>query len=214
MKQKQCSNTFNKDFKNGPHHAPWVYYTKWSKSERENQLSYINTYIWNLDCWQSRGQQEDQTSQFLGKSVLNTHWKDWCWSWNSSTLATWCLTLWKRLWCWDGINWLNGHEFEQAPGVGDRQGSLACCSPWGCKELDTTERLNWTEAKETNLTRSHRSRKWQSDTSSPTDTCDLPFLPLHKSLCSPASTCRPASLCYSRSLCITSVCRWLFSWFH
>ena len=34
---------------------------------------------------------------------------------------------------------LNGHEFEQAPGVGDGQGGLACCSPWGCKELDTTE---------------------------------------------------------------------------
>ena len=40
---------------------------------------------------------------------------------------------------------LNGHEFERAPGVGDGQGSLACCSPWGCKESDTTERLNWTE---------------------------------------------------------------------
>ena len=39
----------------------------------------------------------------------------------------------------------NGHEFEQAPGVGDRQGSLACCSPWGRKQPDTTERLNWTE---------------------------------------------------------------------
>ena len=37
---------------------------------------------------------------------------------------------------------LNGHEFEQASGVGDGQGSLACCSPWGRKELDTTERLN------------------------------------------------------------------------
>ena len=34
---------------------------------------------------------------------------------------------------------LNGHEFEQAPGVGDGQGGLACCSPWGHKELDTTE---------------------------------------------------------------------------
>ena len=34
---------------------------------------------------------------------------------------------------------LNRHEFEQAPGVGDGQGSLACCSPWSCKELDTTE---------------------------------------------------------------------------
>ena len=37
---------------------------------------------------------------------------------------------------------LNGHEFEQAPGVGDGQGSLAWCSPWGHKELDTNERLN------------------------------------------------------------------------
>ena len=38
---------------------------------------------------------------------------------------------------------LNGHEFEQAPGVGDGQGSLAHCSPWGHKESDTTEKLNW-----------------------------------------------------------------------
>ena len=40
---------------------------------------------------------------------------------------------------------LNGYEFEQAPRVGDRQGSLVCCSPWGRKESDTTEWLNWTE---------------------------------------------------------------------
>ena len=39
--------------------------------------------------------------------------------------------------------WLDGHEFEQALGVGDGQGSLACCSPWGRKESDTTEQLNW-----------------------------------------------------------------------
>ena len=38
---------------------------------------------------------------------------------------------------------LNGHEFEQALGVGDGQGDLVCCSPWDYKELDTTERLNW-----------------------------------------------------------------------
>ena len=50
---------------------------------------------------------------------------------------------------WDG--WmasptqLDGHEFEQAPGVGDRQGSLPCCSPWGRKESDATEPLNWTD---------------------------------------------------------------------
>ena len=37
---------------------------------------------------------------------------------------------------------LNGHEFEQIPGVGEGQGSLGCCSPWGHKESDMTERLN------------------------------------------------------------------------
>ena len=39
----------------------------------------------------------------------------------------------------------DGHEFDLALGVGDGQGSLVCCSPWGHKELDTTEWLNWTE---------------------------------------------------------------------
>ena len=37
---------------------------------------------------------------------------------------------------------LDGHEFEKTPGVGDGQGSLACCSPWGCRKLDRTEQLN------------------------------------------------------------------------
>ena len=42
-------------------------------------------------------------------------------------------------------HWPDGHEFKQAPGIGDGQGSLACCSPWGRKESDTTEQLNWTD---------------------------------------------------------------------
>ena len=87
---------------------------------------------------------------------MNSHWKDWCWSWSSNSLATWCeeLTHLKRPWCWERlmtedemVGWhhqLDGHEFEQAPGVGDGQGRLACSSPWGCKESDTTEWLNWT----------------------------------------------------------------------
>ena len=41
---------------------------------------------------------------------------------------------------------LDGHEFEEALGVGDGQGGLACCSPLGLKESDMTERLNWTES--------------------------------------------------------------------
>ena len=44
-------------------------------------------------------------------------------------------------------HWLNGHEFEQILWDGEGQGSLACCSPWGHKELNTTEWLNWTELK-------------------------------------------------------------------
>ena len=80
-------------------------------------------------------------------SILNIHWKAWCWIWNSNTLTTWCeeVTHLKRPWCWEDWrqegkgttedemvgwhHWLNGHEFEQAPGVGDGQRSLACCSP-------------------------------------------------------------------------------------
>ena len=40
---------------------------------------------------------------------------------------------------------IDGHEFGWTPGVGDGQGGLACCSSWGCKESDTTERLNCNE---------------------------------------------------------------------
>ena len=65
--------------------------------------------------WESLGWQGDQTGQFLRKSILNIHWKDWCWSWNSNTLATWCekLTQWKRPWCWERL---------KAGGEGDDRG--------------------------------------------------------------------------------------------
>ena len=42
------------------------------------------------DSWESLGLQGDQTSLWLRKSVLNIHWKDWCWSWSSNPLAIWC----------------------------------------------------------------------------------------------------------------------------
>ena len=99
----------------------------------------------------------DPTSPFWRWSVLGVHWKDWCWSWNSNTLATSCeeLTHWKRLeaggegdkrgWEAGWHHWLDGHEFEWTPGVGDGQGGLACCDSWGRKEVDRTEQLNWTE---------------------------------------------------------------------
>ena len=57
------------------------------------------------DSWESLGLQGDPTSPFWRRSVLGIHWKDWCWSWNSNTLATSCedLTHWKRPWCWEGL---------------------------------------------------------------------------------------------------------------
>ena len=50
--------------------------------------------------WTARSNQS-----ILKKSVLNIHWKNWCWSWSSNTLATWCeeLTHWKRPWCWERL---------------------------------------------------------------------------------------------------------------
>ena len=95
------------------------------------------------------------------KSTLNIHWKDWCWSWSSNTLATWCkeLTYWKRHWCWERL---------KAAGEGDDRGWDGwLVSPirwtwvwassgnwwwtgnpgmlWDHKESDTTEWLNWTD---------------------------------------------------------------------
>ena len=54
---------------------------------------------------------------------------------------------WQRTRWLDGItdSWVCGHEFEWTLGVGDGQGGLVCCSPWGCKESDMTDWLNWTE---------------------------------------------------------------------
>ena len=66
------------------------------------------------DSWESLGLQGDPTSSFW-RSALGFLWKEWCWSWNSSTLATsWEeLTHWKRLWCWEGLG---------AGGEGDDRG--------------------------------------------------------------------------------------------
>ena len=70
----------------------------------------------------------------------------------------------EKLWCWEGLgaggegdtedemagwhHWLDGYEFGWTQGVGDGQGSLACCNTWGHKELDMTVQLNWTELRQ------------------------------------------------------------------
>ena len=98
----------------------------------------------------------------LKEIILEYSLKDWCYSWNSNTLATWCeLTHWKRPWCWERLKvggegdnrgrdgWMASPTWWTwvwvTPGVDDGQGGLECCSPWGHKESDLTEQLNWTE---------------------------------------------------------------------
>ena len=58
------------------------------------------------DSWKSLGLPGDPTCLSSRKSILNIHWKDWCWSLNSNPLAIWCkeLTYWKRPWCWKRLN--------------------------------------------------------------------------------------------------------------
>ena len=56
---------------------------------------------------------------------------------------------------------LDGHEFGWTAGAGDGLGGLACWNSWGCKESDTTERLNWTELKRLNTTHAQESWVWQ-----------------------------------------------------
>ena len=70
-------------------------------------------------CLRVLGLQGDPASQSERKSVLNIHWKNWCWSWNCNTLATWCeeLTHWKRPWCWKRL---------KAGGEVDDRGSDCC----------------------------------------------------------------------------------------
>ena len=73
----------------------------------------------------------DAKSLLIGKDPYAG--KDWRWEEKGMTEDE--MVGWRH--------WLDGHEFEQTPGVGNGQEGLACCSPWGCKELDITEQLNW-----------------------------------------------------------------------
>ena len=83
------------------------------KADRQ-ELMLLNCGV-GKDSWESLGLQGDPTSPSYRKSVLNIHWKNWCWSWNSNTLATWCeeLTHLKRTWCWERL---------KAGGEGDNSG--------------------------------------------------------------------------------------------
>ena len=75
----------------------------WRKLSAE-ELMLLNCGV-GEDSWEFPGLQGDPTSPFWRRSALGVFWKKWCWSWNSSTLATSCeeLTDSKRLWYWEGL---------------------------------------------------------------------------------------------------------------
>ena len=122
------------------------------------------------DSWESLGLQGNTTSPSSRKSFLNIHWKDWCWSWNSSTLATSCegLTHWKRLWCreglgaggegdirgWDG--WMASLTMDMSLSelwelVMDREAWRAVIHGVAKSRHDWTTELNWWQPCPTNL---------------------------------------------------------------
>ena len=118
------------------------------------------------DSWESLGMQGGPTSPFWRRPVLGVHWKDWCWRWNSNTLATSCeeLTHWKRFWCGEGLGagegddrgwdgwmasltrwtwvWVNSGSWWWAgrPGVLRFMGSQRIGHDWATE-------LNWTETR-------------------------------------------------------------------
>ena len=112
------------------------------------------------DSWESFGLQGDKTCQslrsvwiFIGRTDAEAEtpilWppdaKNWLTGKDSDAGKDWGQEE-KGMIEVEIVGWPHrhdGHEFEQAPGVGDGQGGLACCSPWGRKESDTTEWLNW-----------------------------------------------------------------------
>ena len=134
----------------------------WERKLSSEELMLLNCDV-GEDSWESLGQQGDQqvcpkgnqswifivrTDVEVETPILWPHdAKNWLigkdpdagkdWWWEKGTTED------------EIVGWhhrLDGHEFEQAPRVGDGQGSLAVCSPWGHKEPDMTERLNWTES--------------------------------------------------------------------
>ena len=131
----------------------------WKKLSTE-ELMLLNCGV-GEDSWESLGLQGDPTSpswDFFGrndaKAETSVLWpprvKNWLIGKDSDVGRDWGQEekgmIEDEMAGWH--HWLNGHESEWTPGVGDGQGGLVCCDSWGHKESDTTEWLNWTELKE------------------------------------------------------------------
>ena len=92
---------------------PWDFFVR---NDAKLKLQYFGHLMWRVDSWEKK----PYSRRDLGQEEKGT---------TENEMIGW-------------HHWLDGHEFEQVTGVGDGQGSLVCCSLWGCKESDMTERLN------------------------------------------------------------------------
>ena len=82
----------------------WMWELDYKGKLTSEELMLLNSVV-GEDSWESLGLQGHQISQSSRKSVLNIHWKDWCWSWNANILVNWYeeLTHWKGPWCWERL---------------------------------------------------------------------------------------------------------------
>ena len=132
----------------------------WTIKKAEHRIDAFELWWWRRLLrvpWTAR-----RSNQSILKEISPGYWKDWCWTWDSNTLATWCeeLTHWKRPWCWEGLG---------AGGEGDDRGWdgwMASLTRWTFvwvnsgswwwtgrpgmlrfmgSQSDMTEQLNWTE---------------------------------------------------------------------
>ena len=100
----------------------WVWELDYKKAEHQ-RIDVFELWCWRRPLrvpWTARRLNQSILKEISPEySVLNIHWKDWCWSWNSNTLATWCkeLSHWKRPWCWERL---------KAGGEGDDRGWDGC----------------------------------------------------------------------------------------
>ena len=86
-------------------HAVWMWELAYLESWAPNNWCFWTVVLEKILKSPLDYKEIHPTSQSWRKSVLNIHWKDWCWSWNPNVLVTWCkeVTHWERPWCWERL---------------------------------------------------------------------------------------------------------------
>ena len=114
--------------------------------------------VFELWCWRRLSRvfwtARRSNQSIVKESVLNIHWKDWCWSWSSNTLATWCQvpTLWKRPWCWEKLK----------AGEGDNRwdGYMASLTQWTWVWVSS---MSWWYTGKPGMLQSMQSQRFRHD---------------------------------------------------